>query len=74
MGARAAELLERETHILLFFLSHPASCHLLAVLSKKKGKKIICSMASREQLHWFQKEVWLHVSLWENEPTPHQMY
>ena len=31
-------------------------------------------IASRRQLHWFQKEVWLHRSLWENDPTYHLIY
>ena len=28
-------------------------------------------MTSREQLHWLQMQVWLHVSLWENKTTSH---
>ena len=25
-------------------------------------------------LHWLQKEVWLYLSLWENDHTCHLMY
>ena len=28
-------------------------------------------MASRGQLNWFKKKVWLYVSLWENYLTSH---
>ena len=31
-------------------------------------------MDSSGTLRWFQKEVWLYVSLWENEPASHWVY
>lgn len=60
MGARAAELVEHATHAA--DAQGSFSLILLPVISKlsypkRKKKIIICSMASREQLHWFQKEV-----------------
>ena len=59
---------------------------LLVVLVKKNVLKIslnfdftsmLCEATNGHQgaqIHWFQKEVWLYVSLWENEPTSHLIY
>ena len=31
-------------------------------------------MLSKGQIYWFQEEVWLYVSLWENDPISHLIY
>ena len=38
---------------------------------QKWHQPAFCQTASRGQLHWFQKEVWFYVSLWENDPNSH---